>query len=903
MVQLSLSFLGGFQVTLAGKPITKFESDRVRMLLAYLAMEADRPHRREQLAALLWPDHPEDTARTNLRHILHKLRQALGEPDVASPWLLTTHQTIQFNPASDHKLDVTIFTGLLAICETHLHSGLNRCQDCLYRLSRATALYGGDFLAGLSLAGSAPLEEWALSHQEHLHRQALEAFYHLAGSHEAARNFEEARHYAWRQVELEPWREEAHQQLMRILVHTGQRSAALAQYETCRQILAAELGVPPLAETTALYEQIQFSEELGKNEVSLSPLSPPSSAPVADWGELPTVSSFYGRQSELATLERWLITDRCRVVVVLGMGGIGKTALVAKCTKALADQFDFVFWRSLLHAPLLADILRSCFRLLSVQIPVNLPNSLDDQFALLLDYLGHHRCLLILDNIESIMQGGNRTGTYRPDYEDYGQLVQRLADGEHQSCLLLTSRERPKGLTRLETDISLVRSLQLAGLEAKASQELLRTAGLTGPAGLTAALLDCHSSNPLALKLAARTIQELFGGDIAAFLDEGAPIFDDIRDALDQQFGRLPALEQEILIWLAIEREALSTQELWDKLVRPGSRRALLEALRSLQRRSLLNTVPNKAGFTLPNVVTEFLTNYLIEQACQEIEEGRLHLLNRHALIKAQAKEYVRQSQVRLILQPIGWQLMANLGKAELEERFRHLFDNLHAEAPLAPGYARGNLLNLALHLSLDVQFYDFSRLVIWQAYLPEVTLRDINFVQADLVQPVLTGTFDSVSPVAFSLDGQLLATGTLHGDIQLWRVADRQLVRIIKGHSNFVGALAFGPDGALLATGSADQTICLWDTRTGQIRHTLQGHNHWVWSVAFSPDGKTLASGSADETVKLWDVDTGECRWTFHAPGSYAGMNIASVIGLTEAQQAALKALGAVEEVEERLY
>jgi len=154
MARLSLSVLGPFQAALYGQPITNFESDKVRALLAYLALLAGRPHRRETLAGLFWPERPESSARRNLNQALYNLRRALGDRNAPLPFLLVTRQTIQFDSASDHTLDAATFSGLLAECKAHRHRRLAACETCLESLGRAADLYRGGFLDGFSLAGS-----------------------------------------------------------------------------------------------------------------------------------------------------------------------------------------------------------------------------------------------------------------------------------------------------------------------------------------------------------------------------------------------------------------------------------------------------------------------------------------------------------------------------------------------------------------------------------------------------------------------------------------------------------------------------------------------------------------------------------------------------------------------------
>ncbi|MBE7552121.1 MAG: AAA family ATPase [Anaerolineales bacterium] len=580
-------------------------------------------------------------------------------------------------------------------------------------------------------------------------------------------------------------------------------------------------------------------------------------AAVVDWGETPDLGSFYGREREQEALERWLVTDRCRLVALVGMGGIGKTVLATKVARQVSSHFDYVIWRSLINAPPLTSMLRGWFHVLSQQQLHRWPDHLAEQLELLFDTLRRQRCLLILDNVETIMQQGSRAGQYRPGYELYGQLIQRFGDGEHQSCLLLTSRERPQGLARLANDNPLIRFHQLAGLAESAGLAILQGQRLSGPAHVLEGLVEHYSGHPLALKLIAQTIQELFAGDTEAFLREEAVIFDDIRDILDQQFARLSALERDIMLWLAIEREAVSPQILRDNLVKSEAGGIFLEALRSLQRRSLLEQ--QAAGFTLQNVIMEYTTDRLIDQVYSEIISGAISLFQSHALIKAQAKEYVRASQSRLILKPMAERLLAALGQAGLEARLKAILEALRQAEPRQPGYAGGNVLNLLLHLKIKLRGYDFSGLTIRQAYLGGLHVPDLNFAGAHLAGAVFTDTFGPTFSVAFSPDGKVLAAGTAEGQVRLWRVADGQPLLTCEGHLGAVWSVAFSPDGRLLASGSPDGTVRLWEVNTGHTLKTLAGHTHQVWSVAFSPDGRLLVSGSNDQTVRLWEVSTGQ--------------------------------------------
>jgi len=285
--RLVLSLLGPFQAILDGVPLVAFESDKVRALLAYLAVESNRPQRREMLAGLLWPDMAESDARTNLRHVLANLRAVLNDRDTEQPFLLTSRQTLQFNVASDCHLDVKTFTDAIAATIAHSHTTVENCETCMACLREAANLYNGDFLAGFSL-DSDLFEEWITVQCERLHIQALDVLDHLAAYHEQRDEYDAVLRYARRQVELEPWRESAHRQWMRALACSGQRGMALAQYEACRRILDVELGIEPEAETTALYEQIRRGElqppakpTPGIQPAPAPPLSPTPQPPIS----------------------------------------------------------------------------------------------------------------------------------------------------------------------------------------------------------------------------------------------------------------------------------------------------------------------------------------------------------------------------------------------------------------------------------------------------------------------------------------------------------------------------------------------------------------------------------------------------------------------------------------------
>ncbi len=230
MARLILSLLGGFGAAVDGTPVAGLDTDKTRALLAYLGIEAAQPHSREALAGLLWPELADDAARRNLRNSLFKLRQALGEDDSAPGFLLVTAKTVQLNPHADWEVDVELFTRRLAACRAHRHRHLECCATCHTRLEQVAALYRGDLLRGFHLDDCAAFEEWLVLTRERLHQMMMQALVGLAAYHAGRGEGAPALEYTLRQLALEPWREEATRQAMRLLAARGDRSAALAQY-------------------------------------------------------------------------------------------------------------------------------------------------------------------------------------------------------------------------------------------------------------------------------------------------------------------------------------------------------------------------------------------------------------------------------------------------------------------------------------------------------------------------------------------------------------------------------------------------------------------------------------------------------------------------------------------------
>lgn len=298
-------------------------SNKVRALLIYLAIEADRPHRRDYLAGMLWPDQPDRGALSNLRYALSNLRHAIGDRDADPPFLLITRQTLQFNTESDHALDVAVFD--------ELSSARQPVADRVGRLEQAVRLYRDNFLAGFALNDSVDFDDWALLKQEQLNRRAMSVLHELVSHYLALGAYDRAEAHAWRLLELEPYNEEVHRHLMRILAFSGRRSAALSQFETCRRLLLEELGVEPSEETERPYAEIQSGALTSAPPTGESEPSPIPSFLQVDEPAEPEQPAFVARECELAQLDSALdvaLAGNGHVVFVTGEAGTGKSALL-----------------------------------------------------------------------------------------------------------------------------------------------------------------------------------------------------------------------------------------------------------------------------------------------------------------------------------------------------------------------------------------------------------------------------------------------------------------------------------------------------------------------------------------------------------------------------------------------
>jgi predicted ATPase/DNA-binding SARP family transcriptional activator len=614
MAHLSLALLGPLQVKLDGAPVSALESDKVRALLAYLALEAGRPHRRDALAGLLWPERPDRAAHLSLNQALANLRRVIGDRTAVTPVLHITPDTIQFDRTSDHDLDVAAFSDLLAACEAHPHRHPQTCTSCARRRQQAVELYRGSFLDQFFLSDSAPFEEWALLQREGLHRRALRALVQLADYHERCGEYAAAQQYAWRQLGLDPWREESHRQLMRLLALSGQRSAALVQYATCRRVLDEELGVEPEEETIALYARIQRGAGVA---------APDAARPADNLAAHTAPTPFIGREAERAQLADRLEQRDCRLLTLVGPGGVGKTRLALQAASDLRASFPdgvaFVALAPLSAAELLVPAIASALGLI-FQGPA-------DPKAQLLAYLRTKDMLLVLDNVEHLLAGAD--------------LLSDLLQVAPAVVLLVTSREplhlRVEWLLDIE-GLPVPEHADASGVERSSAVQLfVQTARrMQADFGLSSATTPsvvriCHlvAGMPLAIELAASWVRSRSCAEIAQRLEQGleqlATTMRDVparhrsmRAVFDHSWRLLSVAEQGVLRQLSVFRGGMEADAAAQVA---GATPSLLAALidKSLLRR-------NSAGhYDLHELMRQYAGEQLEEAG--EAEETR----NQHA--------------------------------------------------------------------------------------------------------------------------------------------------------------------------------------------------------------------------------------------------------------------------------
>ncbi|NJL45425.1 MAG: AAA family ATPase [Leptolyngbyaceae cyanobacterium SM2_3_12] len=576
------------------------------------------------------------------------------------------------------------------------------------------------------------------------------------------------------------------------------------------------------------------------------------------------VSDFCGREEELASLSRWVEADQCRLILLWGLQGVGKTALAAKLAEQLHPSVDLCGYLALPSAITDEGFFAALVNWLAPQAtsPRPTPEVTQDW---IIEQLEQRRCLLLIDQMEHLFEHQQLAGSYRPGTEGVQKFFQQVAERRHRSCLVWISREKPADLSQFLT--GRVRENYLDDLTLADAQVFLRQQGaFQASPDDWPTLLERYGSGPLLLRGLAATIQTVYQGQMKTFLATAQLTLPmTVRRGLEQTLEHLSPAERDLLYWLALTQEPISLGDL-SEAMQPYPGAAVVQ---SLLGRSLCHVLSKVGGdatiLTLKPVIRALVHDHLRPLLMAEIEAEHFDLLNRLPLVNVTAREVVQERQRNTLLRPLMAELQQRYPtEAALVAKCQNLHRALRQTCLGGTGYGAGNFIHICQNLGTSVSGVDFSDLAIWQADLRQVSLQGANFSQARFNDTVFATALGR-SPVAtFSHDGRYLATGDHEGRLMLWELGRGKLIQVLDdGGSQAIHALAFSPAGDGLAVGTASGQIWLWPLGGTYRADSLSEHSSPVRALAFSPQGDRLISGDDSGKLCLWDLASGMCEST----------------------------------------
>ena len=590
------------------------------------------------------------------------------------------------------------------------------------------------------------------------------------------------------------------------------------------------------------------------------PAAPPSPDPMMAFWPLPPLdgSGFCGRQEELAELVAWIRQDRCRLVVVWGPTGNGKTLLTAVLAQQIQSGFDRTGYLSLSANTTVASLAHT----LAAWLEIGPPETL----AALIPAFTQQQCLLILDDGEHLFSPGQLAGTYRSEFAAVRDFIQQVGQLQHDSCLIWLSREKPQDLAQLEGQR--VRSHYVEGLSAEDVHLFLSLRGeFLATIEDWVTLRRRTGGSPQLLKGLASIILEVYGGSLQRYLEAAPPLPEPLQAGINQEIERLRSDERELLDWLSLVQQPMNLTELEQGMLEPPP----VDVVQSLLARGFCQVCPSPSPTTMlsvPEQLRERVLAQLLPQMCQELNQSRLDRLNRLPLLWTSAPERVQVRQRQALLIPLANHLQQLCPtETALSAKVQQLHQSLRSQnqtqsqpqSQIQPGYAAGNLIHLCQHLDISLAGVDFTHLPIWRANLQRISIQGASFSQAHFAHTLFAMALGREPVMSFSRGGALLAIGDHDGRLLLWNVHDAKLSRVLVADGPApIRALAFSPDGELLAVGGDDGSLTLWNLNAGYEPDSLNGHQGSIRALVFSPSGDWLAAGDDSGSLKLWDLASG---------------------------------------------